>query len=200
MTRPKDKKGTQLQEELLRAQIEEIHQNIKSQRADETLKLIQANQASKPWWKREPIATATLTLTVLSTLLGFRPTLVDPDSMRKEKPSISEFQRTLPKDRPDAPNSRGSRTPQEPRFRLLNFRSISSETDEQRWKRLLMNTSPELRDRINELLVGADDVFGTGEERTVIKEFVQSKLESMYRTDPLWSSYKFPAAPKSGGS
>jgi hypothetical protein len=177
---------TDLELEKLRAEIDQIRQNIRREKAAESIVNLKAKVLRKPWWKQQPIKVLTVAVALLSAILGFRPSAADENKPRRPPAPISdEYDKNKHPNEPYLPPGGGDQM----RVKYLTYKVMAEETEEQRWRRLLSKTPDDVKAEIDGALKDAEEVFGPNIERDIVKNYIQSRLESMHRTDPIWPTY-----------
>lgn len=163
----------------LRMEVENLRAGLKEQSTRDLLAQLEIESKRKPWWKREPIPALTLAFTILTTILSGRPNVPASVPTRQQAP-ISETQ-----GRTERAPSAGS-DPRPETSTRGTYRNLVNETEDRRFNQMLLAAPKELRDEIDLLLKESRHIYGEGADDSVIRQFVQSRLEMLHKTDPLW--------------
>jgi hypothetical protein len=168
-----------LREEKLRLELKQVKEQLAFQQAQTIYTNLQIQTLSKPWWRREPIQTLTLAFAILSGIIGFRTPSSERPEVRPQQTEIVEQVRPQSDPYLESP-------PQIYERQLRGFQKLQHETEQQRFRRLLLGVSVETRREIQDVLRESKTVLGEGFDADVVRRYIQGQLETSYRFDPLW--------------
>jgi hypothetical protein len=168
------------QYEKVKLELEQVEGNLKLTKLQEEKLTLEIANLRKPWWKKEPIATITVSLALLSALLGFRgpktdlPRPTDPTPYYENEERNRRAPQLWPPTDP-SPN------------RLLDkWAQFRRETEEERWQRLYSSAPEFIKVKIHDVFELSRHVFGESGDAEIVRLGVQSILEKGQRVDPLW--------------